>query len=109
MEFRKGTIEGKRTTKLKYELNQFVENAEETHLHDAQDKEFVLQHLKEGMDVLKDEQRTCVELFYLKECSYNEIANVTGFDLNEVKSHIQNGKRNLKNYITAQNDQAQKG
>ena len=46
------------------------------------------------------------ELFYLKECSYQEIALVTGFSLNEVKSHIQNGKRNLKNIITHKNEQA---
>ena len=76
---------------------------------EAEDKTFVLAHLKEGMEALKEEQRTCIELFYLKDCTYTEIANVTGFSLNEVKSYIQNGKRNLKNYITAQNDKAQKG
>lgn len=108
-EFRKGAIEGKHTIKLKYELNQFMENEEVDHLQEAEDKTFVVKHLKEGMDALKEEQRTCIELFYLKECNYTEIANVTGFGLSEVKSYIQNGKRNLKNYITAQNDKAQKG
>lgn len=108
-ELRKGGKETKHNTKLKYELNNFVENEEVDHLQEAEDREFVLLHLKEGMEELKEEQRTCVELFYLKKCSYNEIANVTGFEINEVKSHIQNGKRNLRNYITAQNDKAEKG
>ena len=109
MTFRKNSVGMKRNTKLKYELNNFVETEPVDHLQEEQDREFVLLHLKEGMEELKEEQRECVELFYLKKFSYHEIANVTGFDLNEVKSNIQNGKRNLKNYITAQNDKAQKG
>ena len=40
-------------------------------------------------------QKTCVELFYLQECSYKEIAETEGYDLGEVKSYIQNGKRRL--------------
>jgi RNA polymerase sigma-70 factor (ECF subfamily) len=35
-------------------------------------------------------------LFYLEKKSYQEIAENTGFTLMQVKSHIQNGKRNLK-------------
>jgi RNA polymerase sigma-70 factor (ECF subfamily) len=35
-------------------------------------------------------------LFYLKNQSYQDIANETNFSLNEIKSYIQNGKRNLK-------------
>ncbi|MES2691748.1 MAG: sigma factor-like helix-turn-helix DNA-binding protein, partial [Bacteroidota bacterium] len=38
----------------------------------------------------------CIELFYLKLKSYEEIATLTGYSQNEVKSHIQNGRRNLK-------------
>ncbi len=45
---------------------------------------------------LSHEQRICVELFYLKEKCYQEVAEITGYTLNQVKSHIQNGKRNLK-------------
>ena len=109
MLFRKDSVEEKRKTILKHELGGVVENAEETHLQEAAEKEFILQHLKEGIDELKDEQRICIELFYLKESSYSEISLITGFNLNEVKSYIQNGKRNLKNIITAKNERAQKG
>lgn len=45
---------------------------------------------------LKENQRVCVELFYLKNQSYQQICDKTNFSLNEVKSYIQNGKRNLK-------------
>ena len=109
MLFRKGSQEEKRMADLKKEAEGVVENTEEQHLLEAQEKEFVLEHLKEGIDDLKEEQRICIELFYLKQSSYAEISLITGYNLNEVKSFIQNGKRNLKNYITAKNERAQKG
>lgn len=45
---------------------------------------------------LNNEQQRCVRLFYLEQKCYREVAEMTGYDLNKVKSHIQNGKRNLK-------------
>jgi len=45
---------------------------------------------------LNDEQQRCIRLFYLEQKCYKEVADITGYDLNKVKSHIQNGKRNLK-------------
>jgi len=45
---------------------------------------------------LNKEQQLCVTLFYLEKKSYQEITEQTEFDLMQVKSHIQNGKRNLK-------------
>jgi RNA polymerase sigma-70 factor (ECF subfamily) len=45
---------------------------------------------------LNEEQRICVDLFYLQDKSYKEIADATNYSLNQVKSFIQNGKRNLK-------------
>jgi RNA polymerase sigma factor (sigma-70 family) len=109
MLFRKGSAEEKRLADLKREAEGIVENPEEQHLLEAKEKEFILQHLKEGIDDLKEEQRICIELFYLKESSYAEISVITGYSPNEVKSYIQNGKRNLKNYITAKNERPQKG
>ncbi|MEZ4721046.1 MAG: sigma-70 family RNA polymerase sigma factor [Flavobacteriales bacterium] len=50
---------------------------------------------------LKDLQKTCVELFYLSKKSYTEISSELKVTLNAVKSHIQNGKRNLKLCIEA--------
>jgi DNA-directed RNA polymerase specialized sigma24 family protein len=37
---------------------------------------------------------------YLQDKSYKEVAQITGYSLKEVKSNIQNGKRNLKNYLS---------
>ena len=45
---------------------------------------------------LNNDQQHCITLFYLQKRSYNEIAASTGFTLMQVKSHIQNGKRNLR-------------
>ena len=56
----------------------------------------MLENMKQCLPQLKENQRLCVELFYLNNKSYQDIANETGFSLNEIKSYIQNGKRNLK-------------
>lgn len=52
--------------------------------------------LEEAIQELNEEQRQCVILFYLKKNSYQQIAEKTGYSLLQVKSYIQNGKRNLK-------------
>lgn len=48
------------------------------------------------LEELNSEQRQCVRLFYLEQKCYKEVAEMTGYDLSKVKSHIQNGKRNLR-------------
>ena len=60
------------------------------------EKEASLQQLERALPHLKAEQKRCIYLFYLQEKSYKEVAIETGFTLNEVKTHIQNGKLNLK-------------
>lgn len=52
--------------------------------------------LEESLNELGEEQRQCVILFYLKKYSYSQVSEKTGFTLMQVKSFIQNGKRNLK-------------
>lgn len=52
--------------------------------------------LEKAIDELNSEQRQCITLFYLQKNSYQQIAGKTGFTLMQVKSYIQNGKRNLK-------------
>lgn len=66
------------------------------HEDDKQEKEEKLQAVENAILGLKDKQKQCIELFYLKQKSYVEIAAITGYTENEVKSYIQNGKRNLK-------------
>jgi RNA polymerase sigma factor (sigma-70 family) len=63
---------------------------------DSDNREEAMIALEKCMAKLPPAQKQSVGLFYLKEQCYREIATVTGFSLNEVKSYIQNGKRNLK-------------
>ena len=56
-----------------------------------------------AVDRLNNEQGTCIRLMYIEDKSYVDITKITGYSLNEVKSYIQNGKRNLKNYLLKQN------
>ncbi|MFN0200237.1 MAG: RNA polymerase sigma factor [Bacteroidia bacterium] len=59
-----------------------------------------LKHLDAAIQQLSGEQKMCIELFYLQNKSYQEVAELTGFDLKQVKSYIQNGKRNLKIHLS---------
>ena len=52
--------------------------------------------LEQSLEELSPEQKDCVILFYLKKNSYQQISDRTGFTPMQVKSYIQNGKRNLK-------------
>ncbi|UIR56158.1 sigma-70 family RNA polymerase sigma factor [Sphingobacterium sp. SRCM116780] len=52
--------------------------------------------LESCMLTLNPEQERCIRLFYLEQKCYKDIVDLTGFDMNKVKSYIQNGKRNLK-------------
>jgi RNA polymerase sigma factor (sigma-70 family) len=52
--------------------------------------------MNEALEELSPEQRQCVTLFYLQKKSYQEISDETRFTMMQVKSYIQNGKRNLK-------------
>jgi RNA polymerase sigma-70 factor (ECF subfamily) len=70
--------------------------AEETDQKELLQKEELMDELAKALPQLNNEQKRCIELFYLEKKSYVEITELTGFTLMQVKSHIQNGKRNLK-------------
>ncbi|MBP9153072.1 MAG: sigma-70 family RNA polymerase sigma factor [Flavobacteriales bacterium] len=53
-----------------------------------------------AIDGLKGGQRECIRMFYFEKKSYEEIEAKTGYTYNEVKSFLQNGKRNLKIQLT---------
>ena len=74
----------------------FVENDEFVHLDIDDTKETQLTIMEKCMETLSEEQRKSVDLFYLQEKCYKEVADITGYDMLKVKSYIQNGKRNLK-------------
>jgi RNA polymerase sigma factor (sigma-70 family) len=66
------------------------------------DEDRLIEALPTALARLAEGQRRCLELFYLEGLSYAEIAGRTGYALNDVKSHIQNGKRNLRNILAAE-------
>ncbi|MCB0707203.1 MAG: sigma-70 family RNA polymerase sigma factor [Saprospiraceae bacterium] len=55
----------------------------------------------EAMTDLVSEQRECIQQFFFEGKSYKEIADLTGFPINKVKSYLQNGKRNLRIWLEA--------
>jgi RNA polymerase sigma-70 factor (ECF subfamily) len=64
--------------------------------NESSDLEGDLSKLEKCIKELGEDQKVCVELFFLQEKCYKEISEASGFDLKKVKSYIQNGKRNLK-------------
>lgn len=73
-----------------------VSNDEENNLQNHIQKDLQLELVSNSLEELNPEQKQCVTLFYLQKKTYQDIAAETGFTLMQVKSHIQNGKRNLK-------------
>lgn len=61
--------------------------------------EHTLQQMNEAIALLNEEQRKTIVLFYLKKCSYEQIIAQTGYTFMQVKSYIQNGKRNLRTIL----------
>lgn len=84
---------GKYTTEINERMNMPVEEEAGSGLLD---KEVTLDTMNSALDELNPEQKQCVTLFYLEKKSYRQITEETGFSYMQVKSFIQNGKRNLK-------------
>ncbi len=70
--------------------------ASDDEAHIILEKEAQLSLLEQAIATLKEEQKQCVELFYLQDQSYQQISEGLNISLNTVKSAIQNGKRNIK-------------
>lgn len=63
---------------------------------EADEMEVVLSFIPKAIAALSEPQSVSIRMFYLEKKSYQEIADETGYTLSEVKSNLQNGKRNLK-------------
>lgn len=83
---------------FKIELNEAIIPSEETRFDktDLIEKDHLLSKMQAAIKQLNAEQRLCVTLFYLEKKSYAEIAEITGHSTLQVKSHLQNAKRNLR-------------
>jgi RNA polymerase sigma-70 factor (ECF subfamily) len=69
---------------------------EEQDRNELLNHEKIYEHMAGALNELNTEQQLCVTLFYLEKKSYQQISKQTGFTMMQVKSHIQNGKRNLR-------------
>lgn len=84
--------------KIPAELNDRLKISEEEE-PDRQtllNNDHTLELMEASLKELNSEQQQCVTLFYLNKKSYQEISEQTGYTMLQVKSYIQNGKRNLK-------------
>ena len=86
----------KKTQRTEALPDDFMENDLLLHHEEEPEMEQNLTKLDKCVNELTGDQKQCVSLFFLQEKCYRDIAEITGFDLNKVKSQIQNGKRNLK-------------
>lgn len=82
-----------KTVELPASLMQSEENV---HLNGVLEKEENFGRLEKCLGTLSGDQEQMIKLFYLEGKSYNEIVEITGQDWNQVRSLIQNGRRNLK-------------
>ena len=89
----------KKQSRLKKELEMNDEQvivmdfSQDAHLNEREQQVLLLE---QAIETLNDDQKKCIRLFYLENLSYAKISEWTGMTGNEVKSHIQNGKRNLR-------------
>ncbi len=91
-EIRKINVQQNRAEEYQQDLKSaFISGDDEMNEEEAQIKKLEL-----AMKELNPFQKKCIELFYYKNMTYAQIVELTGYSVNEVKSYIQNGKRNLK-------------
>lgn len=63
------------------------------------ERECTANMVEEAIKNLPERQQRCIQLFYIQGNSYQQVAKLTSYSFKEVKSHIQNGRRNLGNYL----------
>ena len=102
------TIIGKsrpQTLPIKEHILSSNEEIQEWHYYGSKEStvEYDQITISRAIDQLQPEQQDCLELFYMEEKSYGEIAGMTSYSLNQVKSHLQNGKRRLRKLLISTN------
>jgi RNA polymerase sigma factor (sigma-70 family) len=85
---------GKYTAEINERIMATADDAEDK--KEYVEKDNTLNSMTQALAQLNKEQQLCITLFYLEKKSYQEITEMTPYSLMQVKSHIQNGKRNLR-------------
>ena len=84
---------GKNTIEVK---DSIAAEVDETDKESLLSNERTYEYMGEALKELNADQQLCVTLFYMEKKSYQQIAEQTGYSMMQVKSHIQNGKRNMR-------------
>ena len=84
---------GKNTVAIK---DSIAAEVEETDKESLLLNERTYEYMSEALKELNADQQLCVTLFYMEKKSYQQITEQTGYSMMQVKSHIQNGKRNMR-------------
>jgi len=96
MKLRKGKPHLKVLKNVQEENSQAIMDLVGEMHQDSKTDNFSAKQLTTAISLLKEEQRRCLELVYLQEKSYAEVRKITGYTDKQVKSYVQNGKRNLR-------------
>lgn len=72
---------------------------------DAMLREATLRQLEDAITELNDAQRRCIELFHLQRRNYQQVAEDLQLTTEQVRSHLQNGRRNLRIILQRHADQ----
>ncbi|MCH8317627.1 MAG: sigma-70 family RNA polymerase sigma factor [Bacteroidetes bacterium] len=104
MQMRKERVELSKNEEYKIIESDDMEITSYLHLNNehhfpAEDKEQQVTNLHAAIGQLSKQQKICIEMFYLQEKCYKEIEVLTGYSFKQVKSFVQNGKRNLEKKI----------
>lgn len=70
--------------------------SEQIYHPDIEEDENELKKLQECLEKLPESQKKSIDMFYYQKNSYKEIAADTGWTWSNIRSFIQNGRRNLK-------------
>jgi RNA polymerase sigma-70 factor (ECF subfamily) len=70
--------------------------SEQIYHPEYEEDEEELKRLQDCLRNLPDNQKRSIDMFYYKKNSYKEIAEITGWTWSNIRSYIQNGRRNLK-------------
>lgn len=79
-----------------------MQSQENVHLNGVLEREENLNKLEFCIGTLSGKQQQMIKLFYLQGKCYQEIVDETGTEWNQVRSYIQNGRRNLKKCMESQ-------
>lgn len=94
-----GKIRKEKWQKEKFNQMNIVYSEDFFHPSIKSDNEEKFDKLGKCMELLSASQKLCIQDFYLAKKSYNEIAEERELSWNQIRSFIQNGRRNLKKCI----------